>query len=90
MVKIKFFAILKEIVGEGEVMVPVEDGATLEQLLDQLEQIYPRLLEARKQGRFLISVNQEFVAHQYVMRHGDEVALLPPFSGGCADERKIC
>ncbi len=88
MVKIKFFAILKEIVGEGEIMVPVDEGTTLEQLLYQLGQRYPRFLEARKQGRFFASVNQEFVSGQYIMRQGDEVALLPPFSGGCIGE--IC
>lgn len=82
MVKIRFFAVLKKIVGKEEVVLEVEKGTTLEQLLSRLERDLPPLQQIMKEGKILISVNQEVVPKECLIQNGDEIAFLPPFAGG--------
>lgn len=82
MVKIRFFAVLKKIVGKEEVVLDVEKGTTLEQLLRRLERDLPPLQQVLKEGKVLISVNQEVVPKECLIQNGDEIAFLPPFAGG--------
>lgn len=82
MVKIRFFAVLKKIVGKEEVVLDVEKGTTLEQLLSRLERDLPPLQQVMKEGKVLISVNQEVVPKECLIQNGDEIAFLPPFAGG--------
>lgn len=82
MVKIRFFAVLKKIVGKEEVVLDVEKGTTLEQLINRLERDLPPLQQVMKEGKVLISVNQEVVPKECLIQNGDEIAFLPPFAGG--------
>lgn len=82
MVKVKFFAVLKNIVGKEEVVVDVDKGMTLEQLIKTLEIDLPALKQVLKEGKILISVNQEAASKNHLIKNGDEVAFLPPFAGG--------
>lgn len=82
MVKIRFFAVLKKIVGKEEVVLNVEKGTTLEQLISKLEKDLPPLQQVMKEGKVLISVNQEVVPKECLIQNGDEIAFLPPFAGG--------
>ncbi|MFQ5588646.1 MAG: MoaD/ThiS family protein [Nitrospiria bacterium] len=82
MVKVKFFAVLKGLVGKEEVSVDVEKGMTLDQLIEKLKINLPPLKDVIQKGGILISVNQEVVEKDTVIRDGDEVAFLPPFAGG--------
>lgn len=82
MVKVRFFAVLKKIVGKEEVVLDVEKGTTLEQLLGRLERDLPPLKDILKEGKILISVNQEVVPKECLIQNGDEIAFLPPFAGG--------
>jgi len=81
-VKIRFFAVLKKIVGKDEVVLDVEKGTTLEQLLKRLEGDLPPLKQILQEGKILISVNQEVVEKHCLIQNGDEIAFLPPFAGG--------
>ena len=82
MVKVRFFAVLKKIVGKDEVVVNVEKGTTLEQLIKTLEAELPPLKQVLQEGKILISVNQEAAPKNRLIQNGDEVAFLPPFAGG--------
>lgn len=82
MVKVRFFAVLKKIVGKEEVVLNVEKGTTLEQLISKLERDLPPLQQVMKEGKVLISVNQEVVPKECLIQNGDEIAFLPPFAGG--------
>jgi len=86
MVKVRFFAVLKKIVGKEEISLDVEKGTTLEQLLNRLERDLPPLQQVMKEGKVLISVNQEVVPKECLIQNGDEVAFLPPFAGGSSFE----
>ncbi len=82
MVNLKFFAVLKHLIGKSELSLDVEKGTSLEELLEKLVKDLPPLKEGLQEGKILISVNQEVVERSYLINDGDEIAFLPPFAGG--------
>jgi molybdopterin converting factor subunit 1 len=77
-VKVRFFASCREIAGKNQVELQVQKGETLSSLLEIVRRDFPRLSLAD----ILVAVNQEFAGPGYVLQEGDEVALIPPVSGG--------
>jgi len=88
MVTIKLFATLKDRAGRDELKLDVPAG-TVGDILQRLSQEYPVLTDMLAPGRIMISVNHEFVKQDAAVRDGDEVALMPPFSGGASDRIRI-
>jgi len=81
MVTIKLFATLKEKAGFGEFQLDFA-GGSVSTLIDALVREYPGLSGALAHGTVLVSINQEFAEKNTLVRDGDEVAFMPPFSGG--------
>jgi molybdopterin synthase catalytic subunit/molybdopterin converting factor small subunit len=81
MITVRLFAGLKDAAGAAELRV-AERPATVRELLGLLERGRPALANLLSGGRFLVSVNQEFADRDTALTDGDEVGLLPPFSGG--------
>lgn len=79
-VRVRLFATYREIVGSPEIDWSTEDGTTLRELLDGVLATYPRL--AGHRGSMVLAVNHEVASPQVSLHDGDEVALLPPVSGG--------
>ena len=79
-VKVKLFARLREIVGSGEIEREVPSGATLAIVWDQLAADFPALAPYR--GSISAAVNADYARLQAPVGEGDEVAFLPPVSGG--------
>jgi molybdopterin synthase catalytic subunit len=79
-VRVLFFGQLKEIVGRGEDYAELVDGARLEDLFASYGQRYPKLAGFRHS--LVASVNQSLVDWASPLAMGDEVAFLPPVSGG--------
>lgn len=79
-VNVRLFAGLREVLGRGEVTLEVSEGATVGDLQGQLVGEYPAV------GAFLPTlvwaVNEDYVAADHQLREGDEIALIPPISGG--------
>ncbi len=82
MVTVRFFAVLKKIVGQETLHLDVNGHTTLKGLLDRLEQDIPSLRNTLREGRTLVAVNQEIAQEETPIADGDEVAFLPPFAGG--------
>jgi molybdopterin converting factor subunit 1 len=81
-VKIKLFGSVREAAGSSEIIEEVADGASVADLRAQLSAVYP-LIE--KYGSHLrVAVNCEMADEGSALSEGDEVALLPPVSGGAA------
>ena len=80
LVRVLFFGQLKEIVGRGEDRIEVADGARLEDVFENYGRLYPRLATFRQS--VVASVNQSFADWGSTLAAGDEVAFLPPVSGG--------
>jgi molybdopterin converting factor subunit 1 len=79
-IRVLFFGRLKEIVGRAEDSVDVAEGASIEELFTRYRHIYPELAPYRPS--LVASCNQEFVPWNAPLASGDEVAFLPPVSGG--------
>lgn len=81
MITIKLFALLKDRAGCGEIHLH-SSPPTVRDLLREISKTCPALSESIVPGMIMVSVNKEFVKPDAPVRDGDEVALMPPFSGG--------
>jgi len=79
-VRIKFFAILRERAGMGELSREISDGSTVADLWRQLQRDYPKLDVPGI--RLLYAVNQNYVDLNHKLSDNDEVVFVPPVSGG--------
>jgi molybdopterin converting factor subunit 1 len=79
-VKVLFFASCREIVGERQAEIELSDGATVSDLVDRIASEHPRFGDVAKTA--MVSVNQEYVEPSHGLSEGDEVAVIPPVSGG--------
>jgi MoaE-MoaD fusion protein len=79
-VRVLFFGQLREITGLQQDDTELSDGARLEDLFARYGQQYPKLLEFR--ASVAASINQEYASWRAPLSQNDEVAFLPPVSGG--------
>jgi MoaE-MoaD fusion protein len=82
-IRVLFFGVLKELVGRSSETIELPEGARVEAVLRHYSRQAPRfqaMLPA-----LALSVNQEYSSADWVLRPGDEVALLPPVSGGAPE-----
>ncbi len=77
---IRLFATLRERAGVSELSREFPEGATVMQIWHQLGEEFPALRGHRDSVGF--AVNQEYVQSDFRPRGGDEVAFIPPVSGG--------
>jgi len=81
-VRVRAFALLREALGAAELAVTLPAGADVATLLAQLADDHP---DARLPGRrFTTAVNRRYAPRETILADGDEVALIPPVSGGTA------
>ncbi len=73
------FGITKDIVGGSSVEVQLPDGLSVAQLKEWLGTKYPAMQELKS---LLIAVNEEYGDDTYILTEKDEIALIPPVSGG--------
>lgn len=79
-VKVLFFGRIRELVGRAEEFERVPDGTTLADLFERYAAKYPQLAGFR--SSLVASRNQEFAAWDTRLTAGDDIAFLPPVSGG--------
>ena len=83
-VKVLFFGMLREIAGGSEHQLAVGEGARLTDVLAECEKRWPKL--AGYLPASATAINQEYAPPESRLKDGDEVAVLPPVSGGAPDE----
>ncbi|OGL43496.1 MAG: molybdopterin converting factor subunit 1 [Candidatus Schekmanbacteria bacterium RBG_16_38_10] len=79
-IKVKFFALISEKIGAREINIEIKDGMTLEILWEELKNSYPVLKNIN--SSLLFSINHEYASLDSLLKEGDEIALIPPVSGG--------
>jgi len=79
-VRVLFFGQLKEITGVAQEEAELSDGARVEDLFERYGRRFPKLASFR--ASVAASVNQEYATWREPLSSGDEVAFLPPVSGG--------
>lgn len=82
-VHVLYFGILKDVLQKEKEVLSLPDGATVGTLLDLCRD------RSREQSQLwqslAVAVNQQYADPSHVLQDGDEVAMLPPVSGGLSD-----
>lgn len=79
-VKVKLFAAFQEVISSSEMRLTLPLDAPVVKVYDELVSRYPVLGKWRSLIRY--AVNLDFVEPDTRLQDGDEVALIPPVSGG--------
>lgn len=86
-VDVLFFGALKDLRGREKETVELPEPATVAEFLRGFFAVAPQL--EKYVGSLAIAVNREYALPTQILHDGDEVALLPPVSGGSADDESI-
>ena len=86
-VRVRLFAIQRELVGSREVTLDLPDGGTIEDAWAALVEWYPVLAPGRSSVRF--ARNSEYADADTVLADGDELACIPPVSGGAGGHEPV-
>ncbi|MSQ41227.1 MAG: MoaD/ThiS family protein [Dehalococcoidia bacterium] len=78
--QVKLFAVYRDRVGKDTLRLYVEEGHSVAQLAERLVAAYPRVFPPASD--LVVAVNQEYALPDQVLHDGDEIALIPPVSGG--------
>ena len=84
-VKVQYFGILQDFFGQESEWIGVADGTSLADLYEVLRRETPKLAEF--QQSIALAVNCEYSSREVILKDGDEVALIPPVSGGAPDSQ---
>ena len=76
-VRVRLFAALRERAGTGELQLELPDGACVADALAAVDGLAEGL-------PLVLAVNREYAAPDHLLRESDELAIVPPVSGGAA------
>ena len=79
-ITVRFFALYRERAGRRVNTVELDGGSTVSQLVDEVRRLFPDL--APPTVDIVAAVNAEYARGETILSDGDEVALIPPVSGG--------
>lgn len=79
-IRVLFFGILKDVAGRAEESLEVPEGGKLGDVIDEYARRFPRVAEMS--ASIVLARNEQFAEANTPLAEGDEVALLPPVSGG--------
>lgn len=83
-IHVRLFAGLHDLLGQRQVTLELSEGATVAQLQEQLCREYPVVTPFL--STLVCAVDEEYVPAEHPLRDGDDVALIPPVSGGSGAE----
>jgi len=87
-VQVLFFGQLRDLTGRSAESLPLGEHATLRDVLQHYSEKYPSIHKLA--SSLALSVNQEYASQDSALHDGDEVALLPPVSGGAVRAGIVC
>ena len=79
-IRVKFFAIVKDRAGVAETPLDLPDGANVAAAEAALKKMFPAIAGFLRQAAY--ALNREYVDATAVLHEGDELAVIPPVSGG--------
>jgi molybdopterin converting factor subunit 1 len=82
-VRVLFFGMVKELAGKSEDELNLQNGASVRDVLQHYEAQFPQLKKLH--SSLALAVNQQYASPGTVLNPDDEIAILPPVSGGVPD-----
>ncbi len=82
-VRVLFFGSLKDVTGRAQETIELPEGVRLAGVFEHYARLFPQL--SAMSGSIVMARNHEFSPLASAVAEGDEVAFLPPVSGGSAD-----
>ena len=79
-IPIQLFASLKDAAKTSKIEVEIAENASVAQLLEAVARDFPALEKWLPHVR--VAVNEEYATNDQIVREGDDIALIPPVSGG--------
>lgn len=84
-IHLRYFALVRELLGRDEERIDLPAGATAGDAFARVAEATPRLKGLERS--IMLMVNQEYVRPNHELRDGDELAFIPPVSGGAGHFR---
>ena len=82
MIRLIYFASLRTIAGKDEETLDLDQETNIQQLGERIRKTTPQIGEMILGKKIMVAVNQDVAQLDTVVKDGDEIAFLPPFSGG--------
>jgi molybdopterin converting factor subunit 1 len=79
-ITVRFFAVIRDRAGVSHMEMSLGDGASVGKAIDVIGGYFPQLTPLLP--RIACAVNQTYVDRPTLLHDGDELALIPPVSGG--------
>src|SRR5947209_14005770 len=79
-IRIRYFASLREIVGQSEEQLTIKEGERVSDIPARLNSLYPRLEPILV--RSVCAVKHAYVPAETALHDGDELVFIPPMGGG--------
>ncbi len=78
-VLVLLFGISRDIVGSKSIQIDFEGEVRVKDLMNKMKENYPKFEEL---SSLLVAVNDEYASDDTVLSGNEEIALIPPVSGG--------
>ena len=82
-IRLRYFASLRERLGRSEEVIEAPAGATVETVWSMVKATHPELVAIERSIAFAVA--QEYVDKAHPLQDNDELAFIPPVSGGSHD-----
>jgi MoaD family protein len=79
-IRVKFFALFRDVAGKGQVEMEIGDGWKVRDLVEKVLEDFPALKKFRDD--IIVSVNRNYSSDDTPIAEGDDVAIFPPVGGG--------
>jgi len=78
-IKILLFGVTRDIIGDSTLDIEISDSQSVGDMMKELKTRFPDL---NRLNSLLVAVNNEYAEEDKILNQSDEIALIPPVSGG--------
>ena len=78
-IRILLFGVARDIVGDTTIDIEVQENENVGAIMTRLRSSYPAFNDLKS---LMVAVNSEYADESQIINNSDEIALIPPVSGG--------